>query len=206
MKFRFLAILKEKYKKIYKDSFISLIKSETSDFLVEKPNERGMSRLNKMNKVVDDKIAEDDFNEYQYEGKEFTPRKNPLKSKGKELTPRTQKSQYGLLLLEDQPQPENEEQKNLMLQAQEYSKKDKKRLSYYIDSMISGKINIDKFNKLQLQDIVIKLRYKELQDSLSGKGLRKKRFGRGMLPRNPRKKELNDGKFVLDMDKLKIIF
>ena len=69
--------------------------------------------------------------------------------------------------------------------------------------MISGKINIDKFNKSQLQDIVIKLRYKELQEPLSGKGLRKKRFGRGMLPRNPRKKELNDGKFILDMDKLK---
>jgi hypothetical protein len=37
----FLAILKEKLKKINKDSFISLIKSETSDFFVENPTREG---------------------------------------------------------------------------------------------------------------------------------------------------------------------
>jgi hypothetical protein len=72
--------------------------------------------------------------------------------------------------------------------------------------MISGNVP-QKYNKNQLQEITLKLRYKELlEDSIEGNGVnRRKMYGRGMplLPRNTSKKTLNDGKFTLDMDKLK---
>jgi hypothetical protein len=83
--------------------------------------------------------------------------------------------------------------------------KDKRGLSLYIDTMISGNVP-QKFNKTQLQEIVCKLTYKELLDnSIEGNGMRRKISGRGMpiLPRSFNKKTLNDGKFTLDLEKLK---
>jgi hypothetical protein len=153
-------------------------------------------------------IDRDQFEEYPYQGQLVTPKKNPQKTKGKELTPKTLKTQYGQILGENEPKPTNEREKDAFIDAKKYPNqlKDKRGLSFYIDSRITGKINSDKFNKPQLQEIVFKLRYKELvEESISGNGLRKKTYGRGMplLPSYPDKKSLNNGKFILDLEKLK---
>jgi hypothetical protein len=79
-------------------------------------------------------------------------------------------------------------------------------LYFYISTLIDGKIPT-KFNKNQLKDIAFKLRYKdELANLVEGKGLRRRRIeGRGIekLSRNPDKVELNNGKFIIDMEKLR---
>jgi hypothetical protein len=223
---KFVKILTTKYKNIEKNKFIELIKSDTFDIPDYEITERGQSRLDRKSdaevrkSIVErrddqlrgergppNEIDRDQFEEYPYEGQQVTPKKNP-KTKGKELTPKTLKTQYGQILGENDPNPTNEREKDAFIDAKKYPNqlKDKRGLSFYIDSRISGKINSDKFNKPQLQEIVFKLRYKELvEESISGNGLRKKTYGRGMplLPRNPDKKSLNNGKFILDLEKLK---
>jgi hypothetical protein len=59
-----------------------------------------------------------------------------------------------------------------------------------------------KFQKDQLKDIAFKIRYKEElnPDTIQGKGMRVIQ-GRGLS--NPDKVELNNGKFILDLEKLR---
>jgi hypothetical protein len=223
---KFVKILTTKYKNIDKNKFIELIKSDTFDIPDYEVTERGQSRINRksdaeVRKSIVEKrdeqlrgergapnqIDREQFEEYPYELQQVTPKKNPNKGK-KELTPKSLKTQYGQILSQNDPDPNSERENQALLAAEKYSNsfKDKRGLSSYIDSIISGNVP-QKYNKTQLQEIALKLRYKELlEDSVEGNGVkRRKMYGRGMplLPRNPSKKTLNDGKFTLDLDKLK---
>jgi hypothetical protein len=223
---KFVKILTTKYKNIDKNKFIELIKSDTFDIPDYEVTERGQSRINRksdaeVRKSIVEKrdeqlrgergapnqIDREQFEEYPYELQQVTPKKNPNKGK-KELTPKSLKTQYGQILSQNNPDPNSERENQALLAAEKYSNsfKDKRGLSSYIDSIISGNVP-QKYNKTQLQEIALKLRYKELlEDSVEGNGVkRRKMYGRGMplLPRNPSKKTLNDGKFTLDLDKLK---
>jgi hypothetical protein len=222
---KFVKILTTKYKNIDKNKFIELIKSDTFDIPDYEITDRGKSRLNQKSDAEirrdiverrDDQlrgergppneIDREQFEEYPYQGQQVTPKKNPNKGK-KELTPKSLKSEYGKILSKDDPEPSNDRERGIFSQALKFSSdlKDKRGLSKYIDSKISGSVP-QKFNKTQMEEIVLKLRYKELlEDSIEGNGVKRKMYGRGMplLPRNPSKKSLNNGKFTLDMDKLK---
>jgi hypothetical protein len=117
------------------------------------------------------------------------------------------KTQYGQILNQKEPDSNNQREQDAFNNAETYALnfKDKRGLSSYIDSMIVGNVP-QEFNKTQLQEMIFKLRYKELLDnSIEGNGMRRKISVRGMpiLPRNTSKKTLNDGKLTLDMDKLK---
>jgi hypothetical protein len=221
---KFVEMLTTKYKNLDKNKFIDLVKSNTFDIPENEITKKGKARLDRksdaqVRKDIVEKrdeqlrgergppnqIDREQFIEYPYDqGQQVTPKKNPNKGK-KELTPKSLKTQYGQILNQNEPDPKNERENQAFLNAEKYSNsfKDKRGLSSYIDTMISGNVP-QKFNKTQLQEIVFKLRYKELLDeSISGNGMRKKISGRGMpLPRNTSKKTLNDGKFTIDMDKL----
>jgi hypothetical protein len=222
---KFVKILTTKYKNIDKNKFIELIKSDTFDIPENEVTERGQARINRksdaeVRKLIvenrDDQligergppnqIVREQYEEYPYEGKLVTPKKNPQKGK-KNLTPKSLKTEYGQLLNQKEPEPNTKREQDAFNIAQKYAMNFnyKRGLSSYIDTMISGNVP-QKYNKTQLQELVFKLRYKEiLDDSIEGNGLRKKMYGRGMplLPRNVNKKSLNNGKFTLDMDKLK---
>jgi hypothetical protein len=221
---KFVKILTTKYKNIDKNKFIELIKSDTFDIPDNEITDRGRARLDRksdaeVRKSIVEKrddqlrgergppneIDRDQFMEYPFEGQQVTPKKNPNKGK-KELTPKSLKTEYGKILSKDDLEPSNDRERVIFSQALKFSSdiKDKRGLSKYIDSKISGSVP-QKLNKNQMEEIVLKLRYEELlNESISGNGLRKKMYGRGMpLPRNPSKKSLNDGKFTLDLDKLK---
>jgi hypothetical protein len=214
---KFVKTLSTKYKNIDKNKFIELIKSDTFDIPDYEVTERGQSRINRKSDsevrrdIVerrDDQlrtergppntIDREQF-EYPYVEQQVTPKKNPQKEK-KELTPKSLKTEHGRILSQNDPDQNSERENQAFLNAEKYSMsfKDKRGLSSYIDSLPQ------KYNKAQLQEIVFKLRYKELL-SIEGNGMRRKISGRGMpiLPRNTSKKTLNDGKFTLDMDKLK---
>jgi hypothetical protein len=223
---RFVRILTTKYKNIDKNKFIDLVKSDTLNIPDNEITERGQARLNQKSDseirrdIVErrdaqlrgergppNQIDREQFEEYPYQGQQVTPKKNPNKGK-KELTPKSLKREYGQILSQNDLDPKSERENQAFVDAEKYSNrfKDKRGLSSYIDSMISGNVP-QKYNKTQLQEIALKLRYKELlEDSVEGNGVkRRKMYGRGMplLPRNPSKKSLNNGKFTLDMDKLK---
>jgi hypothetical protein len=222
---KFVKILTTKYKNIDKNKFVELIKSDTFDIPDFEVTERGQSRINRksdaeVRKSIVEKrdeqlrgergapnqIDREQFEEYPYEEQQVTPKKNPQKQK-KELTPKSLKTQYGQILNQKEPDSNNQREQDAYNDAETYAMnfKDKRGLSSYIDTMISGNVP-QKYNKTQLQEIVFKLRYKELLDnSIEGNGMRRKISGRGMpiLPRNPDKKTLNNGKFTLDLDKLK---
>jgi hypothetical protein len=222
---KFVKILTTKYKNIDKNKFIELIKSDTFDIPDNEITDRGRARLDRksdaeVRKSIVEKrdeqlrgergapnqIDREQFEEYPYEGQQVTPKKNPQKQK-KELTPKSLKTQYGQILNQKEPDSNNQREQEAYNDAETYAMnfKDKRGLSSYIDTMISGNVP-QKFNKTQLQEIVFKLRYKELLDnSIEGNGMRRKISGRGMpiLPRSFNKKTLNDGKFTLDLDKLK---
>ncbi len=210
---KFVKILTTKYKNIDKNKFIELIKSDTFDVTDFELTERGQSRINRksdaeVRKSIVEKrdeqlrgergapnqIDREQFEEYPYELQQVTPKKNPNKGK-KELTPKSLKTQYGQILSQNDPDPNSERENQALLAAEKYSNsfKDKRGLSSYIDSIISGNVP-QKYNKTQLQEIALKLRYKELlEDSVEGNGVkRRKMYGRGMplLPRNPSKKNL----------------
>jgi hypothetical protein len=222
----FVKTLRDNYKNIDKNKFIDLVKSDTLNIPDNDVSERGQARLNQKSDseirrdIVErrdaqlrgergppNQIDREQFVEYPYQGQQVTPKKNPNKGK-KELTPKSLKTEYGQILSQNDPDPNSERENQAFLNAEKYSNsfKDKRGLSSYIDSMISGNVP-QKYNNSQLQEIALKLRYKELlEDSVEGNGVkRRKMYGRGMplLPRNPSKKSLNNGKFTLDMDKLK---
>jgi hypothetical protein len=221
---RFVKILTTKYKNIDKNKFIELIKSDTFDIPDNEVTERGRARLDRKSdaevrkSIVEQRddqlrsergppseIDREQFKEYPYDqGQHVTPTKNPQK---KELTPKSQNTVYGNNLSENDPEATNEQERMKFSLALKFSSdfKDKRGLSKYINSKISGSIP-QIFNKPQLHEIAFKLRYKEfLDETISGNGMRRKISGRGMplLPRNPYKKTLNNGKFTLDLDKLK---
>jgi hypothetical protein len=219
----FVTTLTDNYRNIDKNRFIELIKTESFDIPENSVSERGRARLDRksdaqVRKDIVEKrdeqlrgergppneIDRERFQEYPYQEQQITPKKNPQKEK-KELTPKSLKTAYGRILSQNDPKPENERENNAFINAEKYSNsfKDKRGLSSYVDSLISGSVP-QKYNKAQLQEIVFKLRYKELL-SIEGNGMRRKISGRGMpiLPRNTSKKTLNDGKFTLDLDKLK---
>jgi hypothetical protein len=223
---KFVKVLTTKYKNIDKNKFIDLVKSDTFDIPDNEITDRGRARISRKSdaevrkEIVEkrddqlrgergppNEIDREKFEEYPYEGKLITPRKNPQKVK-KELTPKSLKTEYGQLLNQKEPEPNTEREQVAFADAQKYAMNfnDKRGLSSYIDTMISGNVP-QKYNKSQLQELVFKLRYKEiLDDSIEGNGMRRRKmYGRGMplLPRNVNKKSLNNGKFTLDMDKLK---
>jgi hypothetical protein len=219
---KFVKILTTKYKNIDKNKFIELVKSDTFEIPENEVTERGNFRLNQksdaeVRKSIVEKrdsqlkgergplntINRDQFQEYPYDIQEVTPKKNPQK---KELTPKSLKTQYGKILSENDPNPKDERELEAFADAQQYSNsfKDKRGLSYYINSMIAGSVP-QKYNKTQLQEIAFKLKYNELLEyPIKGYGIRRKFYGKGIqLPKNPDKKSLNDGKFTLDLQKLK---
>ena len=226
---RFVRTLTTKYKNIDKNKFIELIKADTFDIPNNEVTEKGQERLNRQNdseirkKMVDDRdeqligergppnvLDRERFEEYPYEERNFTPKKNPQKDK-KELTPKSLKTIYGKLLNENDPIPQNKEEQDFFIEAETFVNrlKDKRGLSDYINTMIDGSVP-QKYNKTQLKEIALKLRFTEsIKDSkkIEGNGVnRRKIFGRGVEPklsRNPDKKTFDNGKFTIDLEKLR---
>jgi hypothetical protein len=217
--------LTTEYKNINKDKFIELVKADSTDTPKYNLTDRGQTRLdrNKTDAQIRAKIIEDrdeqlrserfrgntidreQYQEYDYDNKFVTPKKNPLKN-------RTQSPKliYGSILNENAPLPKTDIEQESFDDATRFiaNLKDKRELYFYISTLIDGKIPT-KFNKNQLKDIAFKLRYKDELANLvtEGKGMRRKKIeGRGMnekLSRNPDKVELNNGKFIIDMEKLR---
>jgi hypothetical protein len=191
---KFVKTLSTKYKNIDKNKFIELIKSDTIIIPDYEITEKGQARINRKSdaEVRKDIVEKRDeqlrgergppneidreqfFEEYPYKGQQVTPKKNPQKGK-KELTPKSLKTEYGQLLNQKEPEPNTEREQVAFTDAQKYAMNfnDKRGLSSYIDTMISGNVP-QKYNKSQLQELVFKLRYKEILDeSISGKGMRR---------------------------------
>jgi hypothetical protein len=218
---KFIKILSTKYKNIDKNKFIELIKNDTSELPDYEVSEKGQTRLNRMKtdaevraKIIEDRdeqlrserfrgntIDREQYQEYDYDDKFVTPQKNPMKNKP------SPKLIYGSILNENIPSPTTNIEQESFENATTFinSLKDKRELYFYISTLIDGKIPT-KFNKKELKDIAFKLRYKdELANLVEGKGLRRRIEGRGVekLSRNPDKVELNNGKFIIDMEKLR---
>jgi hypothetical protein len=215
----FIKILSTKYKNIDKYRFIELIKNDTSEVPEYDLTDRGETRITRektdaevRKKIIENRdqqlnserfrgntINREQYQEYEYDDKFVTPKKNPLKN----IT--SPKLIYGRILNESRPSPTTNFQQESFDNATTFvaTLKDKRSLYVYISTLIEGTIP-NKFNKNQLKDIAFKLKY---QDNLSiqGKGLRRKIEGRGIekLSRNADKVELNNGKFVIDMEKLR---
>jgi hypothetical protein len=217
----FIKILSTKYKNIDKNRFIELIKNDTSEVPEYDLTDRGETRITRektdaevRKKIIENRdqqlnserfrgntINREQYQEYEYDDKFVTPKKNPLKN----IT--SPKLIYGRILNENRPSPTTNIQQESFDNATTFvaTLKDKRSLYVYISTLIEGTIP-NKFNKNQLKDIAFKLRYKdELSNSMVGKGLRRKIEGRGIekLSRNADKVELNNGKFVIDMEKLR---
>jgi hypothetical protein len=147
-------------------------------------------------------INRENFEEYPHDVSNVTPQKNPQKKS---------KSSYQTnnicsnILNEEMPIPKSDTEKKAYEDARKFvSKKTSKELSNYISTLIEGDIP-KKFKKPHLENIAIKLKYKdELNFEMGikeGSGMRRKIEGRGLS--NPDKVELNNGKFILDMQKLR---
>jgi hypothetical protein len=218
----FIEKLTTEYKNIDKNKFIELVKADSTDTPKYEVSERGQTRLdrNKTDAQIRAKIIEDRdeqlrserfrgntidrerYQEYDYDEKFITPKRNPLKN-------RTQSPKfiYGSILNENAPSSKTDFEQESFDDATTFiaTLKDKRSLYFYISTLIEGTVP-NKFNKNQLKDIAFKLRYKdEIANNIEGKGLRRKIVGRGIekLSRNPDKVELNNGKFVIDMEKLR---
>jgi hypothetical protein len=101
------------------------------------------------------------------------------------------------------PIPKSETEKKAYGVAQKFvSKKTNKELINYIITFVEGDIP-KRFKKPHLENIAIKLKYKDIlnPEMTEGSGMRRKIEGRGLS--NPDKFELNNGKFGLDMQKLR---
>jgi hypothetical protein len=218
----FIKILSTKYKNIDKNKFIELIKSDSTDVPEYDVTDRGEARINQQKKTdaeVRKKIIEDrdeqlksekfrrntldreQYQEYEYGENFVTPNKNPMKNQP------SPKLIYVSILNANIPSPSSDREQEAFDNATIYvsSLKDKRELSYFISTLIDGKIPT-KFNKKELKDIAFKLRYKDkLANLVEGKGLRRRIEGRGVekLSRNPDKVELNNGKFIIDMERLR---
>ncbi len=225
---RFVKTLSSKYKNIDKNKFIELIKSDTFDIPENEITERGQMRINRektdaevRKKLIEDRdeqlrgergppnvIDREQYEEYPYDERNVTPKKNPQKEK-KELTPKILKTAYGKILNENKPNPLLQVEEDAFIEAERFmiSLKDRRALSLYINSMIEGSVP-QRINKDQLKEIVLKLKYKEeIENSkLEGYGLRRRKIvGRGLpkISRNPDKLELANGKFTIHLDKLR---
>jgi hypothetical protein len=142
---------------------------------------------------------------YQYADKSVTPKKNPIIST---ISPKRLNSIYGEVLQEDDIDPQGEEQIAILDDVKNMIREPitKRLLQNLINEIMLGKIP-ERFTKPQLIDIYTKVKYNALlQESVEGKGLKRRKIsGKSMTPksRNPDKYELNNGKFTLDLDKLK---
>jgi hypothetical protein len=218
----FIEKLTTEYKNINKDKFIELVKADSTDTPKYNLTDRGQTRLdrNKTDAQIRAKIIEDRdeqlkserfrgntidrerYQEYDYDENFVTPKKNPLNIN------KSPKLIYGSILNENAPLPKTDIEQESFDDATRFiaNLKDKRELYFYISTLIDGKIPT-KFNKNQLKDIAFKLRYKdELANLVEGNGMRRKKIeGRGIekLSRNPDKVELNNGKFIIDMEKLR---
>jgi hypothetical protein len=218
---KFITILSTKYKNIDKNKFIELIKNDTFELPDYEVSENGQTRLNRVKtdsevraKMIEDRdeqlrserfrgntIDREQYQEYKYDDKFVTPNKNPMKNKP------SPKLIYVSILNANLPSPSTDLEQEAFDNATIYisSLKDKRELTNFISTQIQGTVP-KKFSKGQLKDIAFKLRYKdELDNNIEGKGLRRRKIeGRGIekLSRNIDKVELNNGKFVIDMEKL----
>jgi hypothetical protein len=224
-----LSTLKKKYKNINKDAFIALIKSESKNIPIEDVTERGQRRLDRNNytevsdkmnnidsaiksnrtKIIDEQEQEKGqggrqtfFEEYEYADKNITPKKKPI-------SPKRLNSIYGKVLEEDDINPQSDEEIAIFNEVKSMIREPitKRLLQILINEITLSNIP-EKFYKQQLIDIYTKLKYKSLieERQFEGKGLkRRKILGRGIPPksRNPDKYELNNGKFTIDLEKLR---
>jgi hypothetical protein len=219
---KFIKILSTKYKNIDKNKFIELIKNDTFELPDYEVSEKGQTRLNRVKtdaevraKITADRdeqlrserfrgntIDREQYQEYKYDDKFVTPNKNPMKNKP------SPKLIYVSILNANLPSPSTDLEQEAFDNATIYisSLKDKRELTNFISTLIEGTVP-KKFSKGQLKDIAFKLRYRdEIDNNIEGKGIRRRRIeGRGIekLSRNVDKVELNNGKFVIDMEKLR---
>ena len=222
----FAKVISKRYKNIDKNRFIEMIKSETFDYPENDITERAQIRIEKSDAEVRKKINEDrdeqlkgergpanvinreQYEEYPYGNKNVTPEKNPQKEK-KELTPKQRKTVYGQLS-SSYPSPQNEVEEVALREAVRfsYSLKTKQEMANYIQTMIDGTVPV-KFSKNELEVIVLNLKYRdEIENQQTeGYGMKRKIYGRGILQpklsRNPDKFKLNNGKFTIDLGKLR---
>jgi hypothetical protein len=223
----FIKTLTEKYKNIDKNKFIELIKTDTTVDIDYSIKDRGAKRINRektdaevRKKIIEDRddqlrserfplntINRDQFEEYQYDDESVTPTQNPEKNKTSSFLSKTV---YGKILNQELYKPSTEMEAEVYQTAFKYvsSFKDKRALGEYISTQVIGKVP-QKFSKPDLFDIALKLRLKEeLSVARSTKESGSKRLieGRGFdekLSRNPDKVILNNGKFIIDMEKLR---
>jgi hypothetical protein len=223
----FIKTLTTKYKNIDKNKFIQLIKIDSTEEIDYEVTDRGEKRINRektdaevRKKIIEDKdeqlrserfprntIDREQFEEYQYDDKTVTPTKNPQKDKTSSYLSKTV---YGNILNENIPIPITNIEEEVYKNAFNYvaSFRDKRSLSNYISTQILGKVP-QKFSKPDLFDIAFKLRLKEelsAANSTEGRGFKRLIEGRGIderLSRNPDKVMLNNGKFIIDMEKLR---
>jgi phage FluMu protein gp41 len=223
----FIKTLTEKYKNIDKNKFIQLIKIDSTEDIDYEVTDRGEKRINRektdaevRKKIIEDRdeqlrserfsqntINREQFEEYQYDDKSVTPTKNPQKNK---TSPYLSKTVYGNILNQELFVPSTDIEEQIYRDAFNFvaAFRDKRALSKYISTQISGTVP-QKFSKQDLKDIAFKLRLKEelsVANSTEGRGLKRLIEGRGIdekLSRNPDKVMLNNGKFIMDMEKLR---
>ena len=220
----FVRVISKRYKNIDKNRFIEIVKNETFDYPENEIIDRGKMRMESdiRKKMIEDRdeqlkgergpdnvINREQYEDYPYENKNLTPEKNPQKEK-KELSPKQRKTIYGQLLSSDFPSPKNEIEESALREAQRFSSslKTKQEMTNYIQSIIEGTVPA-KYTKNDLEVIVLNLKYREEIENqqIEGYGMRKKIYGRGLLQpklsRNTEKLKLNNGKFTIDLAKLR---
>jgi hypothetical protein len=166
---------------------------------IEKRDEQLRTERFRENDVIP-RDGDNEYEEYQYEHNEVTPKKNPLK---KSYSPYKKYTPIGSILDENFPIPETETEHIAYQIAEDFLSQLQynKYFIQYIKLHIDGAVP-PRLNRPQLTDIAFKLKYRE-EISKTGKGMRQIE-GRGIekLAKNPDKIELNNGKFILDMEKL----
>jgi hypothetical protein len=216
----FIDTLTKNYKNIDKNRFIELVKNDSP--VIEPKfdvSEKGKLRLDRVmtdseirakiqekkdqitaterfrgNEVIDREGLE----EYQHDEKIVSPARNPQKNI---------KPDYLLILLnENDPNPKLEKEEIAYNDAVEFVNdiKTNRDLIAYIKLFIRGEVPKKFKIKSRLENIAFKLKYKELLNydiGISGGGMKRKIEGSGLS--NPDKVELNNGKFILDMEKLR---
>lgn len=222
----FVKVISKRYKNIDKNRFIEMVKSETFDYAENDITERGQMRMERdsgaeiRRKITEDRdeqlkgergpdnvINREQYEDYPYGNKNVTPEKNPQKEK-KEISPKQRKTLYGQLA-GSYPSPQNEIEESALGEAERFSSslRTKQEMANYIQTMIEGTVPV-KYTKNELEVIVLNLKYRdEIENQQTeGYGMRKKIYGRGFQPklsRNPEKFGLNNGKFTIDLGKLR---
>jgi hypothetical protein len=183
----FIRILSTKYKNIDKNKFIELIKANSFEFQTRDVTQTAKNRMNQ--DLPSEKIEE------PYQESET---KNPSRNT------KSSKTVYGNILNESLPQPITVLEQEALESATNYvsSLKTVRDLNSYIKTIINSK-GTSSLRKSDLQNVALKLRYRE-ELMTEGRGLNKRRIvGRGMIQSEPDNRvELNNGKFVINMDEL----